>query len=144
MKPTKCRKTIWSIYETCTFMFIIFIFIFFYFLLIYYFIYLFFFCILKHCVLWRVSLYFYFVLLIRCPFYKNRPLISGWCFDYTTVCITFCSYIKLLYIQWSQCRPCWRPVQAPTTVTVYRACPCVTTDTATVCSPYSSDMTWVN
>lgn len=94
--------------------------------------------------LWRVSLYFYFDLLILCPFYKNRPLISGWWSDYTTVCITFCSYIKLLYIQWLQCRPCWRPVQAPTTVTVYRACPCVTTDTATVCSPYNSDMTWVN
>lgn len=94
--------------------------------------------------LWRVSLYFYFDLLILCPFYKNRPLISGWCSDYTTVCITLCSYIKLLYIQWLQCRPCWRPVPAPTTVTVYRACPCVTTDTATVCSPYNSDMTWVN
>lgn len=103
-----------------------------------------FFLVFLNIVLWRVSLYFYFVLLILCPFYKNRPLISGWCSDYTTVSITFCSYIKLLYIQWLQCRPCWRPVQAPTTVTVYRACPCVTTDTATVCSPYNSDMTWVN
>lgn len=142
MKPTKYRNTIWSIYETCTFMFIIFIFIFFYFLLIHYLI--FFLVFLNIVFLWRVSLYFYFDLLILCPFYKNRPLISGWCSDYTTVCITFCSYIKLLYIQWLQCRPCWRPVPAPITVTVYRACPCVTTDTATVCSPYNSDMTWVN
>lgn len=143
MKPTKYRKTIWSVYETCTFMFIIFIFIFFYFLWIHYLIF-FFFLVFLNIVLWRVSLYSYFVLLILCPFYKNRPLISGWCSDYTTVCITFCSYIKLLYIQWLQCRPCWRPVPAPITVTVYRACPCVTPDTATVCSPYNSDMTWVN
>lgn len=64
------EKKIWSIYETCTCMWIIFIFIIFFLLTYYLFIY---FGIFKHCVLGGVSLYFYFVLLLLCPFKKNTP-----------------------------------------------------------------------
>lgn len=86
--------------------------------------------------------------MIVCSIYKDHFTVNYQLLipaGYLQYCLHYSLFnIALLSLQYLQCRPCWRPVPAPTTVTVYRACPCVTTDTATVCLPYNSDMMWVN